>query len=90
MSIKVVMNKENDKNMIMNNLINLKDQECFRGMSVTADYTVAERQMIKELADKAKERNNRTCELQICVCQGYTKNRVTIEEDPETSAGDKL
>ena len=56
--IKVIMNNEEDKHMVMANLRNLKDKDSFRGISVTDDYTVAERQIIKEYADKAKAKND--------------------------------
>ena len=56
--IKVIMNNEEDKLMVMANLRNLKDKDSFRGISVTDDYTVAERQIIKEYADKAKAKND--------------------------------
>ena len=52
------MNNEEEKNKIMANLRNLKDQVAFKGLSVTDDYTIAERQMIKEWTDKVKENND--------------------------------
>ena len=57
--IKVVFNTEAEKNKIMENLKELKGQEKFRGMSITDDYTLAERQIIKEYSDKAKDYNNK-------------------------------
>ena len=61
--IKVVLNSETEKNNIMENLNPLKGQESFRGL--TYDYTVTERQLIKEYSEKAKEMN-----LQILVMFG--------------------
>ena len=55
--IKVVMHTEEDKNKIMSNLRSLKDKEEFKGISVTEDYTVDERVMIKEWREKAKANN---------------------------------
>ena len=57
--IKVVLNSEAEKNNIMENLKELKGQESFRGISVTDDYTITERQMIKNQSEKAKEQNNK-------------------------------
>ena len=53
------MNNEEEKNNIMANLRNLKDQVAFKGLSVTDDYTIAERRMIKEWTDKVKENNDK-------------------------------
>ena len=52
--IKVIMKSEADKNKIMDNLKCLKDQETFIGLSVTDDYTISERDLIKEWTEKAK------------------------------------
>ena len=57
--IKVAMNNEEEKNKIMANLRNIKDQVEFKGLSVTDDYTIAERRMIKEWTDKVKENNDK-------------------------------
>ena len=55
--IKVIMKSEADKNKIMDNLKCLKDQETFIGLSVTDDYTISERDLIKEWTEKAKVNN---------------------------------
>ena len=55
--IKVVLNSEAGKNNIMENLKALKGQESFRGISLTYECTVTERQLIKEYSEKAKENN---------------------------------
>ena len=57
--IKVVLKCEEDKEKIMANLASLKDQEAFKGISVTEDYTVAERKLIKGWSEKAKENNEK-------------------------------
>ena len=41
----------------MENLKALKGQESFRGISLSYDYTVTERQLNKEYSEKAKENN---------------------------------
>lgn len=56
--IKIVLRNENEQEKVMNSLRNLKGQERFKGVSITADYTVSERQQIREFAIKAKENNN--------------------------------
>ena len=48
------MNNEAEKQQIMECLKNLKGKEEFRGLSVTDDYTVTERQMIKNKSMKQK------------------------------------
>ena len=42
----------------MSNLFNLKGKNMYKGISVTEDYTISERQMIKNFTSKAKERNS--------------------------------
>ena len=42
----------------MSNLRNLKDKKMYNGISITDDYTVTERKMIKEYTIKAKEKNS--------------------------------
>ena len=42
----------------MNNLRELKDVQMFTGISITEDYTLAEREMIKTYRTKAKELND--------------------------------
>ena len=41
----------------MSNLRNLKGKMLYKGMSITNDYPMSERQMIKEFAIKADEKN---------------------------------
>ena len=54
----------------MDNLKSLKDKEKFRGLSITDDYTITERQLIKQWLQKAKENSSKeapdvkhTCEV---------------------------
>ena len=56
--IKVVLHNEQDLEKILNNLQNLQDNTEYKGISITEDYIVSERQMIKEFANKAKEKNS--------------------------------
>ena len=54
--IKVVMNREEEKNRILTNLRNLKDISENKSISVTKDYIITERRMIKDWPDKANEK----------------------------------
>ena len=56
--IKVTFKNEQDKEKVMSNLRNLKDKKIYNGISITDDYTVTERKMIKEYTIKAKEKNS--------------------------------
>ena len=55
--LKLIMSSEEDKKKVMSSLVNLKDQEKFQGLSVTDDYTLTQRQTIKEWLEKAKQKN---------------------------------
>ena len=44
--IKVIKKSEEDKMKVLDNLRNLKDNESFKRLSVTDDYTVVERQLL--------------------------------------------
>ena len=41
----------------------MKDNDDYEGISVTEDYTVAERELIREFNEKAKDRNSFMTEL---------------------------
>ena len=53
----LVMNTEEERNKILSNLRILKDIREYRTISVTEDYTITERRMIKDWSGKAKEKN---------------------------------
>ena len=56
--LKLVMNSDADKDTIMSRLCNLKDaEEVYRTVSVRDDYTIEERQLIREWLTKAEEKN---------------------------------
>ena len=55
--MKVVMNTEEERNRILSNLRNLKDISEYKTISVTEDYIITERRMIKHWSDKVKEKN---------------------------------
>ena len=52
--IEVLINTEEERNRILSNLRNLKDIPEYKTISVTKDYTISERRMIKDWSDKAK------------------------------------
>ena len=56
--ILVQLNSEEAKTRIMSNLRSLKDVQMFVGISITEDYTQAEREMIKTYRMRAKELND--------------------------------
>ena len=55
--IKVAVNTEDVRNRILSNLRNLKDIPEYKTISVTEDYTITKRRMIKDWSDKTKEKN---------------------------------
>ena len=52
--IEAVINTGEEINRILSNLRNLKDIPEYKTISVTKDYTISERRMIKDWSDKAK------------------------------------
>ena len=56
--VKLVMNNSTDKDSIMSRLGNLKNaEEIYRKVSIRDDYTIEEREIIKEWVKKAAEKN---------------------------------
>ena len=55
--IKVTMKSEQDKDRVMASLKELKGKDNYKGVSVTDDHTIKERNTIKEWVDKAKTAN---------------------------------
>ena len=56
--IKVYLGSEVSKINIMKNLKNLKGNELYTGISITEDYTVAEREMIRKMSEEIKTKNS--------------------------------
>ena len=79
--IKVILQNEENKDKIMDNLRNLKDKDEYKGISITEDYTVSEREIIKEYSDKAKEKNSLEPENTnyIWRVRGTPKNGLTLK-----------
>ena len=57
--LKVILEHEAAKNEILSNLGSLKGLEAYKGISVTEDYTINEREQIKSFVTKAKELNEK-------------------------------
>ena len=56
--VKVVMNNSNEKDSIMSRLSNLKNaDEIYRSLSIRDDYTIEERELIREWVQKAQDKN---------------------------------
>ena len=55
--IKVVFQSNEERDNLLYNLRNLKGNNDFKGISITEDYTLAEREIIKEYNRDAKEKN---------------------------------
>ena len=56
--IMVVFEKEEEKDKIMNSLKHLKDNEIYKGLSVTEDLTLTDREIIREWKERAKIAND--------------------------------
>ena len=56
--IKIIMNSEEDKEKVLNNLRHLKGKTLYKSISITADYTYSERQLIKDYRERANIKND--------------------------------
>ena len=52
------MNSEDDKERLLKQLRHLKGKTLYKSMSITADYTYSERQLISDLREKAHIKND--------------------------------
>ena len=52
------MNSEEDKDKVLNNLKALKDKPLYKAISITADYTYSERQLVRNYRERANQRND--------------------------------
>ena len=53
----VVLNNEEDKNTVLDNLKNLQGKLLYKGVRITSDYTIRQRLLIKDFHEKAQEKN---------------------------------
>ena len=89
---KVVVNTKVERNRILSNLRNLKGIPEYKNISVTEDYTVTERRMIKDWSDKAKEKNKNESPDSKFVwieCEVFEK-RAATKEVPEVDQSRRL
>ena len=70
---KVVMNAKEERNRILSNLRNLKGVPEYKTISVTEDYTITERRMIKDWSNKVKEKNKNEFQILYGECKVVQK-----------------
>jgi len=72
----------------MGSLVNLKQYPGYKGVSVTEEYTPAERELFKTWATKAKKRNEQedTNSNYIWRVRGSPKNGLRLKKCPKTIA----
>ena len=56
--MKLIMNSEEDKEKVLRNLRHLKGKTIYKSISITADYTYSERQLIKDYRERANIKND--------------------------------
>ena len=80
--IKVELSTEKDKVSLLQNLRKLKDDERYKGIGITEDYTFSERKLIQEYNVRAKERNENDPEKDSYVwrVRGSPKNGLFIKK----------
>ena len=79
--ILVQLQSEVEKMKVMSNLRNLKDVTKYNGISITADYTLAEREMIKNYRQKAKELNEKNPNAETVIrVRGCPKNGLFLKK----------
>ena len=80
--IKVELSTEKDKVSLLQNLRKLKDDERYKGIGITEDYTFSERKLTQEYNVRAKERNENDPEKDSYVwrVRGSPKNGLFIKK----------
>ena len=80
--MKLVMLNEEDKDRILENLKALKGNETYKGISVTDDHTVQERNLIKQWVDKAKRANEEEPDgsMYVWKIRGTPKNGISLKK----------
>ena len=84
--LKVVLNSEADKDKIMANLTKLKGKVNYAKISITEDFSLKERALIKEWSTKAKEANAKEEENSNIIwrVRGSPKNRLFLKKFNKT------
>ena len=80
--LKVTFHNENDKIKVLDNLKHLKGKSEFDGISIKEDFTISERNLIKEYVQKANEKNlsePKDCEY-VWRVRGSPKNRLFLKK----------
>ena len=80
--IKVTFNNNEDKAKLMASLRHLKGKDIYNRISITDDYTLSERKMIRDYVDMAKNQNKELGEeaKTILVVRGSPKNGLYLKE----------
>ena len=55
--LKITVETEEEQQKVMENLKNLKGKQDYKGISIKEDYTISERQLIREYVEQAKALN---------------------------------
>ena len=80
--IKVIFNNKEEKSKVMSNLRHLKCKEVYNKISITDDYTMSERKMVKDYVDMAKQKNRELGNdaKTIILVRGTPKNGLYLKE----------
>lgn len=80
--IKVIFNNKEEKSKVMSNLRHLKGKEVYNKISITDDYTMSERKMVKDYVDMAKQKNRELGNdaKTIILVRGTPKNGLYLKE----------
>ena len=86
--LKVELPSEKHKVEVLQNLRNLKDDEKYKGIGITEDFTLAERKLIQEYNARAKEKNETDQDKDnfIWRVRGSPKNGLFIKKFRKTQA----
>ena len=83
-----MFNSEEDKEKVLGNLRNLKDNLIYKGISITNDLTFSERMLIKEFHDQAKSKNKQEEENETNIVwrvRGTPKNGLILKKLTKTT-----
>ena len=80
--IKVIFNNKEEKSKVMSNLRHLKGKDVYNKISITDDYTMSERKMVKDYVDMAKQKNRELGNdaKTIILVRGTPKNGLYLKE----------
>ena len=80
--IKVSFTAVEEKERVMENLTSLKGKDIYKGISITEDYTIEERKILKDWTEKAKQMNRNEPTDSNCVwkVRGNPKNGLWMKK----------